>query len=74
VNKRKWIVSGAIALVSPVFFIGCFFLYWGAWNYLFGSRIGLFFGPAMMVFGGSVIIIGIIGVLKLVPFLEELSE
>ena len=74
-KKRKLIIaSGAVALVTPLFFIGCFFLYWGAWNYLFGSRIGLFFGLVMAVFGVFMIIIGIIGVLKLIPFLEELSE
>ena len=75
-QKRKLIiVSGAVALVTPVFYVGCFFLYWGVRVYLsgYGTRpAGLEY--LTMVFGGSVIIIGIIGVLKLIPFLEELSE
>ena len=74
-QKRKLIIaSGAVALATPVFYVGCFFLYWGVWNYLFGSRIGVMLSPLMMVFGGFVVIVGIIGVLKLIPFLEELSE
>ena len=74
-QKRKLIiVSGAVALVTPVFYVGCFFLYWGVWNYLFGSRIGMMLSPLTMGFGVFVIIIGIIIVLKLFPFLEELSE
>ena len=75
-KKRKLIIaSGAVALVTPVFYIGCFFLYWGAWNHLVlgGTRpAGLDY--LMMLFGGFVVIVGIIGVLKLIPFLEELSE
>ena len=73
---RKWITALSIALLSIVLLsVASFFLYWGVRNYLFGSRIGRFyFGLVWIGFGGSIIIIGIIGVLKLVPFLKELSE
>lgn len=60
----------AIALGIPLFGVGSFFLYWGVQNYYHGTRpAGLEY--LMMGFGVSIIIIGIIVVLKLFAALSE---
>jgi len=67
---RKWIIAlGTIALDTILLYIGSFFLYWGTWNYIFGSRIGIMFGPLMMVLGVSILVVGIFVIFKLIAFL-----
>ena len=58
---EDWIfVLGEIVSGTTLLFVGWFFLYWGVWSYLFGSRIGLMLSPLMSGFGVSLIIVGII--------------
>ena len=68
--KRKLIIaSGAIAVI-PLFFIGSFLLYWGAWSRLFGHGTrpaGL--DDIMIVSGGFIIFIGIYVASMLVSYL-----
>jgi len=69
--RKSIIALGTIALDTILLYIGSFFLYWGTWNYLYGHGTrpaGLEY--LMMVFGGSMIIAGIIVVLKLIAFLS----
>ena len=71
--RSKWIIAlGAMVFDAILLFIGSFFLYWGAWNYLFGSvPAGLLFGPLMMIFGGSMIILGVKAILKTIGFIRR---
>lgn len=75
-RKREWIVVlGTTALVIILFSIGSFFLYWGLWNYLFGygtRPVGL--ENVLIFWGGGMVIIGIVIVLKLVAFLSRQRE
>jgi len=60
---KKTIALGGILLAAILFFIGSFFLYWGALNYLhgWGSRpagleyVMMGFGACMM-FAGAIVI------------------
>ena len=71
-RKLEWIIGlGAIALVTTLLFIGSFFIYWGAWNYVLGSKYGLFFGPLMGLFGGCIIFVGIIVVMQRIKVRER---
>ena len=71
-RKLEWIIGlGAIALVTTLLFIGSFFAYWGAWNYVLGSKYGLFFGPLMGLFGGCIIFVGIIVVMQRIKVRER---
>jgi len=54
-----------IALGAISLFVGLFFFIGGVRNYLVGSRIGLMLSPLMLLFGGSVIYLGVFVVLKL---------
>ena len=62
---RKWIFAARVALGATLLSIGLFFLIGGVWNYFFGTRIGVMLSPLMLLFGGSMIFLGIIVVLKL---------
>ena len=58
---EDWIfVLGEIVSGAALLFVGWFFLYWGVWSYLFGSRIGLMLSPLMLGFGVFLLIGGII--------------
>lgn len=57
---------GSIALVATLLFIGSFFIFWGGWNYVFGDRIGLFFGPLMGLFGGCIVFVGIMVAMNMI--------
>ncbi len=50
----------ALALSTALFFIGSVFFYWGAWNYVLGSKYGLFFGNQIAWFGGFLVYLGIV--------------
>ncbi len=76
-RKRRWIIVARVAAAGATLLLlsfGLFFLIGGAWNYFFGTRTGMMLSPLIMVFGGFIIIIGIIIVLKLVPFLKGPSD
>jgi len=63
-----------VLLDVVVFYIGFFFLYWGVWNYLFGSPVpGLFFGILMIVSGAALVGLGVLGALRLYSFLSSPS-
>ena len=70
---RKWIIGlGPIVLVATLLFLGSFFIYWGGWNYVFGSRIGLFFGVPMGLFGGCIVFVGIMVVMNMTKLRERM--
>ena len=72
-RKLEWIIElGAIALVTTLLFVGSFFAYWGAWNYVLGSKYGLFFGPPMGLFGGGFIFAGIIVAMQRIKLGERM--
>lgn len=66
-SRQEWIVKlGSILLVIALFFTGSFFIYWGGWNFVFGSRIGLFFGSFMALFGGCAVSVAVIVVMNII--------
>lgn len=55
------VASGTVVLVGILFCVGSYFAYWGAWNFVLGSKYGLFFGPPMALWwGGGATSVGII--------------
>lgn len=74
-RKRERIIAlGTIALVITLLSIGSLFLYWGVWNYFFGSHIGMMPSGMLILLGGILVIAGIIVVLKPVAFLLRRRE
>lgn len=66
---KRWIIAVRIALGAILLSIGSVFFYSGAWIYLSGRGTrpaGLEY--LMMGFGGSMLIVGIVLVLELVPY------
>lgn len=63
---KRWIITVKVILGPTLLFVGLFLLYRGAWNYLFGTRIGIMLSPLILLFGGSLISAGIIIVSRLV--------
>jgi hypothetical protein len=65
----------AIALDATLFCIGIFFVYWGTWNYLFGSPIpGMGLGVLMIVLGATLMLLGLLVVIKLLGYLSLLKH
>jgi len=66
ITLNKVITTLSIILLSVILFcVGSFFTYVGAWNYVLGSRIGLFLGPFIALGGGCIIFLGINAIMRM---------
>jgi hypothetical protein len=54
------VTLGTVVLVGILFCVGSYLVYVGAWNYVLGSKYGLFFGPPIALWGGGATFVGII--------------
>ena len=73
--RRNAIVFAGILSDIAMFFIALFLLYWGTWNYLFGSAVpGMGFGILMIISGAAIFGLGTVVALRLHAFLLSPSK
>lgn len=72
--RSKWIIAlGVMVFDAILLYISSFFLYWGAWNYRYGTRpAGLEY--FMLAFGLFMLIVIIIAILKTIAFLRRSTQ
>lgn len=64
--RKRIVVLTTILLGAALFCVGVFFVYWEIWNCLFGSPVpGKGLGILMIVFGATLIVLGVLVVVKL---------
>jgi len=65
---NRWIiVSAGIVSVAALFFVSCFFFYWGVWNILFNP------GPEGMGFAIGVIPFAVMGLIVVALIVRRLA-